>query len=1064
MAKSNLEKFKDLLAELFMFDRSDLDFGIYRIMNAKRDEITQFLDSDLLPQVRETLSELETGDRAEIESELNKAEAQARDLGVDPVDSPKVKDLWAKLGETPDVAAIESEVFSDLYSFFRRYYHEGDFISLRRYKEGVYAIPHEGEEVKLHWANADQYYVKSSEWLRDYAFTLADGRRVRFKLVDAQTSPGDTKPAPGQERRFILCEDEPLAEADGELHIRFGFRPDPEKRKQAAFNAAAVESILGAQGYTAWIAGLVAKKPTEKNPDRTLLEKHLNEYTARNTFDYFIHKDLGGFLRRELDFYIKNEVMHLDDIESETAPRVEQYLGKIKALRRIAHKIIAFLAQLEGFQKKLWLKKKFVVETSYCIRLGCISPEFYDRISSNEAQREEWIKLHSIDESQGDLTTPAYSVPLAPDFLNARPTLMLDTRHFDAGFTAALLGKLGSLDEQTDGTLIHSENFQALALAQSRYRRRVRAVYLDPPYNTDASPILYKNGYRRSSWISLLSERLILDKELREEPSVRCFAIDDFEYADLRGLLEGDPQELLHATATIRSKPQGRPTATGFSANHEYAIFWGAPDATIGRLPRLGSKAERYPHSDEKGSFAWANFRKAGTDSDRLDRPKSFYPVFRLNDQVRIPNMTWDAAREEWDLQEEPGHGEIAVWPIDSTRKEKVWTCSPARARAEIDDIRVAGDADGGVELQKKYRPNQQGALPGTWWSDPKYSASESGTKVLKDLFGRKDFDYPKSISLVEDCLRVLAVEGDTTVLDYFAGSGTTGHAAINLNREDGQNRRFLLVEMGPYFSTVLVPRLKKTVFAPEWKDGRPKGYATPQDASRTPRILKVIRLESYEDALNNLEPRRNEKQEGLLFSPQSQGVDGLREQYMLRYMLDVEARGSQSLLNVAAFTDPTAYKLKVQRPGSDETREVNVDLLETFNWLIGLTVQHIAAPQTFSAEFERDDAGRLQLKGRLQQADDGPFWFRRVEGVAPNGDRTLIVWRKSTGDGEQDNLALDHWMTEKLKINTRDFEFGVIYVNGDNNLENLKRPDDTWKVRLLEEEFHRLMFDVEDV
>ena len=102
----------------------------------------------------------------------------------------------------------------------------------------------------------------------------------------------------------------------------------------------------------------------------TRLVAHLRRYTARNTFDYFIHKDLGGFLRRELDFYIKNEVMQLDDIESESAPSVEQYLSKIKAMRRIAGKIIDFMAQLEDFQKKLWLKKKFVVETSYCIRVG----------------------------------------------------------------------------------------------------------------------------------------------------------------------------------------------------------------------------------------------------------------------------------------------------------------------------------------------------------------------------------------------------------------------------------------------------------------------------------------------------------------------------------------------------------------------------------------------------------------------------------------------------------------------------------------------------------------------
>ncbi len=126
--------------------------------------------------------------------------------------------------------------------------------------------------------------------------------------------------------------------------------------------------------------------------------------------------------------------------------------------------------------------------------------------------------------------------------------------------------------------------------------------------------------------------------------------------------------------------------------------------------------------------------------------------------------------------------------------------------------------------------------------------------------------------------------------------------------------------------------------------------------------------------------------------------------------------------------------------------------------------VRHIAAPRIFAADFEHDDQGRLRLKGRLRQDESGPYWFRLVEGTMPKGDRTLVVWRKLTGDSERDNLALEVWMTEKLKINTRDFEFDLIYVNGDNNLENLKRADDTWKVRLIEEDFHRLMFDVEDV
>lgn len=179
--------------------------------------------------------------------------------------------------------------------------------------------------------------------------------------------------------------------------------------------------------------------------------------------------------------------------------------------------------------------------------------------------------------------------------------------------------------------------------------------------------------------------------------------------------------------------------------------------------------------------------------------------------------------------------------------------------------------------------------------------------------------------------------------------------------------------------------------------------------------------------------------------------------------MLDVETRGSQSLLNVEAFSDPTAYTLKVKRPGSDESREVNVDLLETFDWLIGLTVEHIAAPQSFSAAFERDAEGRLRLAGRLTPAAAGPFWFRTVTGTTPDDRRTLIIWRKLTGNPEEDNLVLDEWFTRQ-GYSSRDSEFDLIYVNGGNNLENLRTPDDLWKVRLIEEDFHRLMFETDDL
>ncbi len=319
------------------------------------------------------------------------------------------------------------------------------------------------------------------------------------------------------------------------------------------------------------------------------------------------------------------------------------------------------------------------------------------------------------------------------------------------------------------------------------------------------------------------------------------------------------------------------------------------------------------------------------------------------------------------------------------------------------------------------------------------------GEKQIAALFGATGlFPTPKPTTLP---MRFISQTSgrESLVLDFFAVSGTTGHAVIHLNRGDGGRRKFLLVEMGDYFDTVLLPRIKKVTFAPEWKDGKPKRPATPEEAERSPRIVKVVRLESYEDTLNNLEPRRTDEQQFALDTSRSQGQgqDAFREQYLLRYMLDVETRGSSSLLNVAAFTDPTSYRLRVKRPGSDESREVAVDLAETFHWLIGLTVQRIAAPRTFNADFERDGEGRLRLKGRLKRKKaGGAWWFRTVTGTLPDGRKALVVWRKRPGgetpEGiERDNLVLDEWFTGHRGFADEDGGGGydLVYVNGDNHL-----------------------------
>jgi adenine-specific DNA-methyltransferase len=982
---SHLERLRDVLKELFQLDQAELDFGIYRIMNAKRSEVTRFLDEDLLPQVRQVLATVQGADRQTLKAQLDEAVKLAQELGADPETMPKVKELRSRYDATADPAALEEQVFSHLASFFRRYYHEGDFISLRRYKPGVYAIPYEGEEVKLHWANADQYYIRTSETLRDYTFKLTEGRRVHFKVVAADDEKDNTKASDGQERRFTLAESDPLTEQEGELVIRFEHRPDPDKRKQAELLSLASRAILAA-AQPEWAHALAAPRPTEKNPYRTLLDKHLADYTARNTFDYFIHKDLGGFLRRELDFYIKNEVMHLDDIEEATAPRVEGYLATVKAIRRIAHKIIDFLAQLEDFQKKLWLKKKFVVETSWCVTLDRVPESLYPEIVANDAQRREWVRLFAIDEIAGEMHKPTYSEPLAQGFLKANPSLVLDTAFFSRDFTRRLLASLDDLDTQTDGLLVHGENFQALRLLEERYRGEVQCIYIDPPYNTGQDGFPYKDRYQHSSWLSMLRDRLELGLFTLAEEGLLFMSVDDIEQHWLKALVLSDhgAGSWLGQFVWKSRRSEDTRAKTGLSADHEYVACLRATDggALRGAAKDLGKFSN--PDNDLRGDWRSADLTGLAT-------------------RGRRPNLHYDLI--------DPATG------INYGCPPKGWRFDPNTMTRKIQEGRVLFPDDPQGRPRHKLFVGEMRSLFKNLSSVITTVSTAAGTKELADLFPANPFAFPKPTALVSTF--VAQAEESSTVLDFFAGSGTTGQSVLELNRADDAGRRFVLVEMAEHFDSVLKPRILKVIYSKDWKDGKPVS----REGSSA--LVKVLRIESYEDTLNNLELRKTKGQQQLLHANPT-----LLEDYTLRYMLDVEGAGS--LLDLDRLADPFAYTLKVATGSVGETREVAVDLVETFNYLLGLRVKHVD-----------------EIRG-----------VTVVEGTSPAGDKVLVLWRRLANT---DNPALAEWFT-KQGYNTQDQEYDLVYVNGDNTLENLRRPDQTWKVRLIEEELHRLMFDTREV
>ena len=843
------QKLKTLLKELFQLDQPDLDFGIYRVLHAKSAEVSQFLDKDLLPQVRAAFDQYKTADKADLEQELSKVIAGVETARMNPDDSPEVKDLRARLkSDAVDIGALENEVYDHLFSFFRRYYSEGDFLAKRVYKPGVYAIPYEGEEVTLHWANKDQYYIKTSEYLRDYAFRLRPEdekkpRRVHFRLADAaEGEHGNVKAAEGKDRLFVLAAPGEsgrgfLAEEDGEqgkeLVVLFEYRPAtltdwpeeertgkkrPPAQKDLSTSAATRILTLTDAVLTEWIAelGKTHVMANGEQAEYSRLEAHLKRYVTRNTFDYFIHKDLGTFLRRELDFYIKNEVMHLDDMESESAPRVEQYLSKIKVIRKIAGKIIDFLAQLENFQKKLWLKKKFVVETHYCTAVGCIPEPFYAEIAANKAQREEWVKLFAIDEITGDLTTLGYSKKLTSDFLKAHPTLVVDTQHFAADFTARLLHAMGDVEEQTDGVLFHSENFQALNLMQAQYRGKVKCIYIDPPYNTGKDAFPYKDGYKSASWLSMMQDRVSSCASLLRQDAAFLCSIDGNEFRQLSWLLD-DTFGATNDAGTVVWRNARDNNPTRIAIEHEYvqchvrdlgtaAPVWKNDFADAKEL--LLQEYERLKEQGATPEAIQSNLRNFIRDNagilGEVDRYKFVDSdgVYTGSQSVHNPHP----GGYEYEIVH-PRTGKPMRLPANGYRFPE-----GTMRHDFIDKGRlIYGPDENRIVQIKLYLSDYKDSFRSVLDLDGRL-----GAYSLQSQFGRNgdSFENPKPPQLLRRLLS-FASAPDSTVLDYFAGSGTTAQSILEIVRATGVPMRFILVEMGDYFDTVLLPRIKKVTFTP---------------------------------------------------------------------------------------------------------------------------------------------------------------------------------------------------------------------------------------------------------
>jgi adenine-specific DNA-methyltransferase len=1179
-AHERRQKFSALLREMFQLNQPELDFGLYRIMHARKRDIDRFIERDLPNITRQAFAGFASSDKAELQKELDKAIAGAQALEVDPDSLPKVQQLKAQMADGFDLAREEGEVYDALVTFFNRYYDEGDFLSRRVYKNGTYAIPYQGEEVVLHWANKDQYYIKSSETLRDYSFRLnrddqePNPKRVHFKLVDASAgAQNNNKEADSSKRVFILDAEQPFEIIQGEpnaqgkqfneLQLRFVFRPATmddwqansatlaelksataaAKKKppvQDNLLAAAVNWLLGGEGESD--SGLPAEwktllaqpyiKADGSSADYSMLQGQLNNYTKKNSFDYFIHKDLGGFLTRELDYYIKNELLDWDDLAAlkHNTAQLAPMLSKMDVIRTLGEKIIAFLAQLENFQKKLWLKKKFVTDTQYCITVDRLEQhiELLAEVFENEAQLADWEKLYSLDMEQLEQD---YDELAWPDFL-AIPKyrfLMLDTRHFDDAFKAQLLATIEDLDEQCDGLLVHSENFQALNLLQERYKEQVKCIYIDPPYNTGGDGFAYKDQYQHSTWLSMIRDRLGKAHPLLSDDGVLFSSIDGIERPNLEQALNqtfGDENKVEEVIWVQNTTKNQSPT---YSTNHEYVEVY-AKNKDVAKsefmmfregkpgfkeiMELLDELNPDYPSLDVIEESLKKLFKKNKEEVKELggvDEWKGIYNYnraeYRDSDgqyveeadasqmkakiwvwrevDVSMPQVKKDSQKPEF---KDPNHQNYRFYR--PTHPVTGQACPPPKTGWRWPEKFVEGQSRNFEQLSADNRiawgqdenkiPQRKSFVHEVESNVAKSAISEfgEGEKELANVFGSsRTFGGAKPTTLISRFIQHSNLKASKTVLDFFAGSGTTGHAVLSQNYNDRVDRKFVLVEMGDHFDAVLKPRMLKVGYTTQWKDGQP----IVQEEGKS-HCFKTIRLESYEDALGNLGERQlSSGQQSLLDSPDEAATNAARQSYIMNYMLEVETRGSASLLNTRLFLDPTQYQLNVRSASGDETRPMNIDLLETFNYLLGLTVSHIAAPIYYDAEFVQKDVSDTE-KGRweakVKRSESGKWWFRTVYGTNHNGQSVLVVWRnmptvleeQQAGRIEKgqilDNAVLDAVLIEKLDVRltaSKDDEIDILYVNGDHNIAIPKsrtgEPMEEARIQLIEEAFHRLMF-----
>lgn len=1114
MNQTSLEQLQEFLADLFQFEAEDLNFGVYKILNYKREEIENFIDELLVEKVQKELQTLTEAETTEIEEQISELEDDDLVAGwlnaddekretIESIDTQnkieKYKGLKKKLQSATVSEETENQIYNHLTLFFSRYYESGDFISQRRFgKNEKYVVPHNGEEILYYWANREQYYIKSSENFKRYAFEIDTNKgsmEVSFKLADVKTSEGNKKS--DESHYFILSEKEPeIGEKNAVFY--FEYRPLTSKEddrvgrtnKQDTLSEEAYQKIKEKFEGNTLLAQL-----WEKNDKRPHLQKKLYHFTRKNKYDFFIHKHLKDFLQKELDYYIKSELVEVDDLyisdTDEHFDRLKLRLKTIKVFKSIADTIINFVSQIEEFQKKLWEKKKFVLATEWVITIdkliGFIGEEpsrpFLDIVLKSEEQLQEWKDYFGskIFDDWNNIKVENLHFKRDKDQKTGKQKrwrkLPVDTKYFDTTFKEQLLNVLSEhvdIEAAIDGLVTESDNYQGLNLLKYKFHEKVNTVYIDPPYNSGGNDFLYKDNFRNSSWLTMIENRIPLAKYFMARDGLFFSSIDDKDAKNkvahrLSGVLEAQFGKRNYIENVIWIKNTTHNDASTFSHNHEYIQAYTKDKDSATQEQEMFRKAK--PGYDEVKELVHKLNKEYPTPDEISQKLRQLYKDQRerYKEEALAMGLDWNKQTKRnnpWKGIKQYKFAEYRlpdgtyVEPENAEEKEAViWVYREDNPSWPNANTLTKDHRDPESDNYRFYKPihpdtGKECNVPKTGWRWKKEKTSENSTsfnellekkkihfgddenkipqvkrfldtvstdvtkstltdftdgeKELTNLIGeRGTFPNPKPTTVIKKILS-LSSKKDGYVLDFFAGSGTTAHSTMVLNDGDERNLKFLLQDMARNVHQTIIPRIKKVAYTFDWDDGEPKD----QSMNGLGVFFKYNRLEQYEESLENIAFDISEEvtQQALEF-----------DDYMPKYFLEFETRGSKTLVNTEEMKNPWEYDLKYWNGFTfDQTKPV--DLVETFNYLIG-----------------------LQMHKCITEEENG-VKYRIIYGLTNKQNRALIIWR-DVSEWEKEDYKKDKKVIEKQ---VKQYEFDKLYINDQAHIDDYEQIEEIFENQMV--------------